>query len=543
MEVEVKIPNVGESVQEVTIGNWLKKTGDYVEMDEPIAEIESDKATLELTAEQAGELKTLVNEGDPIHIGDTVAILNTKAQPPKSAKQNGELKTEEKTPEQKASSNKKEKSVNVPAAPKQGVIDVKIPKAGESVTEATVGTWMKKDGDYVFIDEPIVELESDKANLELTAEQQGELKILVQEDETVEVGAVIAKIDTDKEPPAGITMPGEKPVEDTTSAPATAAPQKETAAEPVAEKTYATGFPSPAAAKLMSENGLQGGQIKGTGKDGRITKQDVLKALQQLPAGKPGIDVNEMLEQANAFSRETEKKRMTQLRKTIAKRLVAAKNQTAMLTTFNEADMKPVMNLRNQYKKQFEEKHGVKLGFMSIFMKACSIALMEFPQVNAQIDGEEILFNDFVDISIAVSTPRGLVVPVIKNVESKSLAELEKEVIEMATKGRDGKLTMEEMTGGTFTITNGGVFGSLVSTPIINQPQSAILGMHKIQERPVALNGEVVVRPMMYLALSYDHRIIDGKESVTFLVRVKELLENPEQLLLGKNPVNILLGL
>jgi 2-oxoglutarate dehydrogenase E2 component (dihydrolipoamide succinyltransferase) len=295
----------------------------------------------------------------------------------------------------------------------------------------------------------------------------------------------------------------------------------------------------------MREGNVDASQVTGTGKDGRITKYDALEAIKNLPAGS-GFDVNEILAETNAFSREVEEKKMTPLRKTISKRLVASKNQTAMLTTFNEVDMKPVMDIRKKYKKKFEETHdGTRLGFMSFFMKACSIALLEIPGVNAQIspEGTHILYNKFTDISIAVSTPKGLVVPVVKNTESLGLNELENEVRRLALKGRDGKLTMEEMTGGTFTITNGGTFGSLISTPIINQPQSAILGMHAIKDRPVAIDGKVEIRPMMYLALSYDHRIIDGKESVTFLVRVKELLENPELMLFGKDPVEALLGL
>ena len=540
MELDVKIPSVGESVNEVIISNWLKDDGDYVEMDEAIAEIESEKATLELTAEKAGSLKIIIPADETLAIGTTVAKIDTEA--------TGPIKVE-KVVEKVADKNESVTIVadpslraNIPLPKKIGVVDMLVPSAGESLTEVTIGAWLKKDGDYIMIDEPLAEIESEKATLELMAEQQGVLKINANEGETVAIGSLICQIDTDKEAPADYVL-------EAASIPETTPTPIETKTVTVAESgkktavSHATGHPSPAAGKIMNEKGLSPAQISGTGKDGRITKQDVLDAIQNIPAGS-GFDINELLSNVSSNSRDQEKKKMSPLRKTIAKRLVAAKNQTAMLTTFNEVNMKPVIDIRNAFKKKFEEKHdGTRLGFMSFFLKACSIALQEFPQVNAQIDGDQMIFNNFTDISIAVSTPKGLVVPVIRNSESMSLKELEDEVRRLALKGRDGKLSMDEMTGGTFTITNGGVFGSLISTPIINQPQSAILGMHSIQDRPMAVNGQVVILPMMYLAVSYDHRIIDGKESVSFLVRVKELLENPEQMLLGKNPIEALLGL
>ena len=527
MEIEVKIPAVGESVTEVSIGAWLKEEGDYVEMDEVIAEIESEKATLELTAEKSGKLSIKVPADEVINVGDLVGIIDTSAAATKA----------EPTSEPAISSAPVVAESNVPSPMKKGKIDITLPAAGESLTEVTIGAWLKQNGDYVLMDEPIAEIESEKATLELTAEYQGELMIHIEEGETIPIETVVGAIDTDKEAPEGFgisseTSPKEAPIESNPT------PTK------VIETTHATGHPSPAANKILNEGGIDAVKVVGTGKGGRITKQDALDAIKNLPAGS-GFDINELVGATNAFSRDTEEKKMTPIRKTISKRLVAAKNQTAMLTTFNEVDMKPIMDLRTKYKKKFEETHdGTRLGFMSFFLKACSIALLEIPGVNAQIsqDGTHILYSNFADISIAVSTPKGLVVPVIKNAESLALNGLENEVRRLALKGRDGKLTMEEMTGGTFTITNGGTFGSLISTPIINQPQSAILGMHAIKDRPVAIDGKVEIRPMMYLALSYDHRIIDGKESVTFLVRVKELLESPEQMLFGKDPIEALLG-
>ena len=407
-------------------------------------------------------------------------------------------------------------------------LEIKVPPVGESITEVVLSRWVKNDGDFVEMDEIIAELESDKATFELTAEQSGTLKIVASEGDTLEIGAVVCTIEEGGAAPAK---------EAKAEAPKAGAPAEDKAAAPVAEKaskdSYASGTPSPAAGKILAEKGVDPASVKGTGVDGRITKEDANNAQAGKPAAKAEAPKAAPAAAPVAGSRNERAEKMSPLRKTVAKRLVAVKNETAMLTTFNEVNMKPIMDLRAKYKDQFKEKHGVGLGFMSFFTKAVCEAAKDFPAVNARIEGDQIIYNDFVDVSIAVSAPKGLVVPVIRNAESMSLAQIEKTVIELATKARDSKLTIEEMTGGTFTITNGGVFGSMMSTPIINAPQSAILGMHNIIERPIAENKEVVIRPMMYIALSYDHRIIDGRESVGFLVRVKQLLEDPARLLLG----------
>jgi 2-oxoglutarate dehydrogenase E2 component (dihydrolipoamide succinyltransferase) len=418
------------------------------------------------------------------------------------------------------------------------MIEIKVPTVGESITEVQLLRWNKKSGDYVERDEVIAELESEKATFEVNAEQAGLLTTAAAEGDTLQIGDLLATIDeTVKAPakptpaaaaPAAVAAP--KPpaqVEITAPKPPVAAPA--TPPPAATEEVKA----SPVASAIIADKKVDPKKVKPSGPQGKILKEDVLAALAQ-----PG----RITASGSALNeRNTRSEKMSNLRKTIAKRLVEAKNGTAMLTTFNEVDMGPIMEVRSRYKEKFKEVHGVNLGFMSFFAKACSIALTEWPAVNASIDGDQILYHDYTDISIAVSTPRGLTVPVMRNVESLGMAAIEKKVIELAGKARDSKLTAEELTGGTFTITNGGVFGSLMSTPIINTPQSAILGMHKIQDRPMALNGQVVIRPMMYIALSYDHRIIDGRESVSFLVRVKELLEHPDQLLIGKDPVKTLL--
>lgn len=404
--------------------------------------------------------------------------------------------------------------------------EIKVPTVGESITEVTLVKWIKKTGEWVERDEVIAELESEKATFEINAEQAGVLTTLAAEGDTIKIGDVVCKIDTSAAKPEGTPAP--KPMETKPAAPVPdqkVADKKE--ATPAATDVKAT----PVAAAMIADKKVDPKSITPTGSNGKIFKQDVLDALSN-PGKKPGIEL---------FSRNTKPEKMSNLRKTISRRLVEAKNTTAMLTTFNEVDMSGIMEIRTKHKDKFKELHGVNLGFMSFFTKACCFALQEWPAVNAMIDGENIIYHDFCDISIAVSAPKGLVVPVIRNAESLGMAEIEKKVVELATKARDNKLTIEEMSGGTFTITNGGVFGSLMSTPIINIPQSAILGMHKIQERPMAINGQVVIKPMMYVALSYDHRIIDGRESVSFLVRVKELLENPALLLFGKDPVKSLL--
>lgn len=415
------------------------------------------------------------------------------------------------------------------------IVEMKVPVIGESVTEVTLSEWLKGNGDYVNIDEPICEFESDKATLEFPAEASGKLIYVAAEGDDLEIGALVARIDTSAEGGSAAAPAKEEP--------AAVVEEKKELVENKANNaqssaTYATGHPSPAAAKVMAENNLT--NVKGTGVDGRITKEDAEKAAAApKSAPTPATKVESTAPAAKAapataFSRASSRKKMSRMRRTIASRLVAAKNETAMLTTFNEIDMTNIFKLRKTYQEQFVEKYGVKLGFMSLFAKACAKALMEKPDVNAIIDTEtnEFIYHDYADISIAISTPNGLVVPPVHNVESLNFAEVELSIKALAKKAREGSLTLSEMSGGTFTITNGGVFGSLQSTPIINRPQSAILGMHSIQQRPIAIDGQVVIRPMMYVALSYDHRIIDGSTSVTFLVRVKELLEDPTKLLL-----------
>jgi 2-oxoglutarate dehydrogenase E2 component (dihydrolipoamide succinyltransferase) len=405
-------------------------------------------------------------------------------------------------------------------------LEIKVPSVGESITEVTLAKWLKKDGDYVDRDEILAELESEKATFEINAVEAGVLKIMSAEGDTLKIGDVACSIDTDAPRPEGKSAPAETKTVETVA-------KSEGTQAPVSTIQQADIKASPVAAAMIADKKIDPSSVSPTGPKGRILKQDVLSALQN-PGRKPGVE---------AFSRSEKPEKMSNLRKTVSRRLVEAKNTTAMLTTFNEVDMGPVMEIRKKYKDSFIKTHGVNLGFMSFFTKAVCFALQEWPSVNAKIDGDQIVFHEYCDISIAVSAPKGLVVPVIRNAESLSMAGIEQKVVELATKARDNKLTIEEMTGGTFTITNGGVFGSMMSTPIINIPQSAILGMHKIQDRPMAINGKVEIRPMMYLALSYDHRLIDGRESVSFLVRVKELLENPEQLLFGKDPVKSLLEL
>ena len=413
---------------------------------------------------------------------------------------------------------------------------MKVPSPGESISEVEIAAWMVADGDWVDKDQTIAEVDSDKATLELPAEDAGIITLKAEEGETVAVGQVVCLIDTDAKRPEGHAAVAKE-------APKKAEPVKAKAEAPMPaaqsvakQETYASGHPSPAAKKLMDENSVSAAQMNGTGRDGRILKQDVVNALAA------GFDSSAA--QSWGGSREQRTEKMSMLRRKVAQRLVSVKNETAMLTTFNEVNMQPIMDVRTAYKEKFKEQFGVGLGFMSFFTKAVTTALSEFPVVNAQIDGQNVIFHDYADIGIAVSSPKGLMVPVVRNAEQMSLAEIESEIKRLAIKARDGKITIDEMTGGTFTITNGGVFGSMLSTPIINPPQSAILGMHNIVERPMAVNGKVVIQPIMYVALSYDHRIVDGKESVSFLVRVKEMLESPEKMLFGaKSPTEILLGL
>ncbi len=399
-------------------------------------------------------------------------------------------------------------------------IEIKVPTVGESINEVTLVKWIKADGAWADRDEVIAELESEKATFEINAEQAGAVKHIAKEGDTLSIGDVVCSIDTDAVRPAEAPKKEEAPVAKAQVADSAA----------VAKSDVKT---TPVAAAIIADKKVDSTKIIASGANGKIVKQDVLEALNN-PGRKPGMEM---------FSRNERPEKMSNLRKTVSRRLVEAKNTTAMLTTFNEVDMGPVMDIRKKYKDKFKEAHGVNLGFMSFFTKACTYALQKFPAVNAYIDGDNIVYHDYCDVSIAVSAPKGLVVPVIRNAESLSMAEIEAAVVELATKAKNNKLTIEEMSGGTFTITNGGIFGSMMSTPIINIPQSAILGMHNIVERPMAVNGQVVIKPMMYLALSYDHRIIDGRESVGFLVTVKQLLENPSLLLFGKDPIDALLEL
>ncbi len=413
------------------------------------------------------------------------------------------------------------------------VLEMKVPSPGESITEVEIATWLVKDGDYVEKDQPIAEVDSDKATLELPAEESGIITLKAEEGDVVQVGQVVCLIDRDAAKPAG----------DATAAPATEAPKQEEAPKPAAEpakqesskpaaqpvaaaatQTYATGAPSPASKKILDEKGIDASQVSGSGRDGRISKSDAELAAVPALGGNPISATG---------SRSTTTTKLSVLRRKIAQRLVSVKNETAMLTTFNEVDMSEIFRLRKQYKEEFAQKHGVGLGFMSFFTKAVTRALQMYPDVNASIDGDFKVNYDFCDISIAVSGPKGLMVPVLRNAENMSFQSVEANIKDLAIKVRDGKITVDEMTGGTFTITNGGTFGSMMSTPIINPPQSAILGMHNIIQRPVAVDGQVVIRPMMYVAMSYDHRIIDGKESVGFLVAVKEAIDNPVAVLMG----------
>ena len=413
------------------------------------------------------------------------------------------------------------------------IIELKVPSPGESITEVVISKWIKNSGDVVEKDEVLAEIESDKATLTLNAEESGKIEVLAPEGTTVKVGQVVVKIDTSFKPEIKIDIKKPEIKVDAKKE------IVETKAVPIIATTYAMGSPSPAASKLMTENKITANQLTGSGKDGRITKQDVLIALSNgLPTA------SNILSNSWQGNRDKDRVKMTTLRKTIAKRLVAVKNETAMLTTFNEIDMSEIFAIRAKYKDKFKEVYGTNIGFMSFFTKAVTEALYHVQAVNATIDGDEIVYNRYCDIGIAVSAPKGLMVPVLRSAELMSLAQIESGIKDLALKARDGKLTIPDMEGGTFTITNGGVFGSMMSTPIINPPQSAILGMHNVVDRPMAINGQVIIRPMMYVALSYDHRIIDGKESVSFLVKVKEMLENPSRMLFGgKKPEEILLGL
>ena len=538
MAIEMKVPSVGESVSEVTIASWTKKDGDLVKMDEVICELESDKATFELPAEADGILRIVAPEGTTLPIGALICKIE------QSNATNSPVATVALTPigGTEEVSIKIESVVETSPLGVRGAFDVVVPAVGESISEVTIAAWSKKDGDIIKMDEVICELESDKATFELPSPENGVLTIIAQAGQVVPIGGIVARITATSSPltPRGGTETDSAKAESVAFAPPSGA-----GATVATGASYAAGHPSPVAAKVLAEKGIDAATVQGTGIGGRITKDDAMKASPVATVAlTPNGGTKEIATKAETVaispplgaggaSRSSRREKMSSLRKTIAKRLVAVKQETAMLTTFNEVDMKPIMELRTKYKDKFKEIHGVGLGFMSFFTKACAIALQEFPVVNSYIDGDEVVYNDYADIAIAVSAPRGLVVPVIRNAEKMNFAQIEAEVVRLAGKARENKLTIEEMTGGTFTITNGGIFGSMLSTPIINAPQSAILGMHNIVERAVVVNGEIVVRPIMYVALSYDHRTIDGKDSVSFLVRVKQLLEDPTRMLLG----------
>ena len=507
MSLKVVVPEVGESITEVTLAVWNKKDGDHVSMDEVLCELESEKATFELPAEAEGRLKIVAKEGDTLEIGAVICEIDTDV-----AQESSPAEVADKTSEPVPVSEEE------PVTKTGETIEMRVPEVGESITEVTLASWTKEDGAFVELDEIIAEIESEKATFELPAEASGILKQVAKEDEVLEIGALICTIEVAADG-GGSKKEAMQPVADDSMK---------------AEEGYAKGHASPAAAKILDEKGLSPQSVQGTGVGGRITKEDALTSSPaQKSAAKPSTPSDPEQPAIVTGDRNETRKKMSSLRKTVSRRLVAVKNETAMLTTFIEVNMQPIMDLRTKYKEQFKEKYDIGLGFMSFFIKSCTVALQEWPSVNAMIDGDEMIYHDYCDISIAVSAPKGLVVPVIRNAENLDFPGIEKEVKRLALKARDNKLTIPEMTGGTFTITNGGVFGSMMSTPIINAPQSAILGMHNIVERVVPENGEVVIKPMMYLALSYDHRIIDGRESVSFLVRVKELLEDPARLLLN----------
>ncbi|WP_111733239.1 2-oxoglutarate dehydrogenase complex dihydrolipoyllysine-residue succinyltransferase [Roseovarius amoyensis] len=514
MTIEVRVPTLGESVTEATVATWFKKPGDVVAADEMLCELETDKVTVEVPAPAAGKMAEIIaKEGETVGVDALLATISE-----------GAGADDEPAATEPADADKPAGDAPAADADASGdSIDVMVPTLGESVTEATVSTWFKAVGDSVAADEMLCELETDKVSVEVPAPAAGTLtNIIAGEGDTVQAGGKLAEMASGsgaaaQQPPAGDAQQ----------------------AAPAAPATGKDVEDAPSARKAMAEAGLSPDQVQGSGRDGRVMKEDVAKAAAaadtgpattSAPAAAPAQAPRAPVPAEDA-SRE-ERVRMTRLRQTIARRLKDAQNAAAMLTTYNEVDMTEVMALRTAYKDEFQKKHGVKLGFMSFFTKACCHALKEVPEVNAEIDGTDIVYKNFVHMGIATGTPTGLVVPVIRDADSLSFADIEKQIAEKGARARDGKLSMAEMQGGTFTISNGGVYGSLMSSPILNPPQSGILGMHKIQQRPMVVNGEIVARPMMYLALSYDHRIVDGKGAVTFLVRVKEALEDPRRLLM-----------
>jgi len=539
MALEILVPTLGESVTEATVAKWFKAVGETVAADEPLLELETDKVTLEVNAASAGVLaEILADEGAEVEVGALLGRIDENggaAASQAKAKSNGSA---DKAAPPKAAKTEAKPAPAPQAAPSGEAVTVVVPALGESVTEATVAKWFKAVGEAVGEDEPLVELETDKVTLEVNAPAAGTLaEIAAEEGATVEVGALLGRL------AAGAVSAAPEPPEP----PEPSEPKAEAPRQSAASGAGEVMPMPPSVQKLVAEHDLDPTAIPATGKGGRLTKGDVLDFIEKggakapkaeakpaaAPAARPAAPSAPSAPGARApDTRGEERVRMTRLRQRIAERLKEAQNTAAMLTTFNEVDMGAVMALRSRYKESFEKKHGAKLGFMSFFAKACVLALKELPAVNAQIEGDEIVYKNYYDIGVAVGTEQGLVVPVVRDCDRKSFAEIEAAITDLGLRARDGKLTMDELTGGTFTITNGGIYGSLMSTPILNPPQSGILGMHKIQPRPMAVGDKMELRPMMYLAMSYDHRIVDGREAVTFLVRVKEAIEDPQRILL-----------
>ncbi|MEM6649414.1 MAG: 2-oxoglutarate dehydrogenase complex dihydrolipoyllysine-residue succinyltransferase [Pseudomonadota bacterium] len=505
---EIRVPTLGESVTEATVGQWLKQEGDAVSVDDPLVELETDKVSVNVPAPAAGVLsKIAAKEGETVNLDALLGEISDGADKDASQKNGKDVTTNTASTDQSASA----------ASDNGKEIEVLAPSSGESVSEADIGEWLVKVGDAVTEDQPIVSLETDKAAVDVPSPVTGFVKELrAEEGDTVTVGSVLAILTTDENSVAA--APAAKP-----------SPAPEASTKPQSNGSSAPLSPAPR--RVIAENNLDASQIPGSGKGGRITKGDALAFLESGGQGKSAPAQAKPVAPRDLGDRE-ERVKMSRLRQTIARRLKESQDTAAMLTTFNDVDMTAVMEVRSQYKELFEKKHGVKLGFMSFFIKACVHALREVPDVNAEIDGTDIIYKDYYNVGVAVGTDKGLVVPVLRDADQKGLAQIEKDIVDFGRRGRTGDLKLEEMQGGTFTITNGGIYGSLMSTPILNMPQSGILGMHRIEKRPVVVGNEIVIRPMMYLALSYDHRIVDGKGAVTFLVRVKENLEDPQRLLL-----------